>query len=129
MTDTPQHAARQTPQQVDDRRASDPRVRVLDVRSRDNRAASPTIPGSELLDVNADLADGNLDVLLEQGLSPDEPIVFVCNTGGKCGRAADFLASHGFDAVAVHGGMRAWQEAGLEVDAPDESGAQDAPTV
>jgi rhodanese-related sulfurtransferase len=111
--------ARRSPEQVDGRRAVDPRVRVLDVRSSDDRAASSTIPGSELLDVNAALADGNLDVLLEQGLSPDEPIVFVCNTGGKCGRAANFLASHGFDAVAVDGGMRAWQDAGLDVDPPE----------
>ena len=124
MTDpTEQASARRSPEQVDQQRAVDPRVRVFDVRSSGSRATSSTIPGSELLDVKAELADGNLDVLLEQGLSPDQPIVFVCNTGGTCGRAADFLASRGFDAVSVEGGMRAWQDAGLAVDPPD------APTV
>lgn len=115
----PTRPARRSPEEVDEQRTVDPRVRVLDVRSSESRAASPTIPGSELLDVNAALADGNLDVLLEQGLSPDEPVVFVCNTGGKCGRAADFLASKGYDAVAVDGGMRAWEQSGLAVDPPD----------
>jgi rhodanese-related sulfurtransferase len=99
-------------------RAEHPEARVLDVRSAEDRVAKPTIPGSELLDVNAELADGNLDVLLEQGLSPDTPLVFVCNTGGKCGRAAAFLAEHGFDAVSVDGGMRAWEAAEQPVDPP-----------
>lgn len=93
---------------------------MLDVRSAANRAGSTTIPGSELLDVKADLAAGNLETLLEQGLDPDEPIVLVCNTGGTCGRAADFLAERGYDAVAIDGGMRAWGAEDLPVEPPVE---------
>jgi rhodanese-related sulfurtransferase len=115
--------AQDTRRSVDDvarLRAEHPEARVLDVRSAADRAARPTIPGSELLDVNAQLADGDLEVLLEQGLSPDTPLVFVCNTGGKCGRAAAFLAERGFDAVSVDGGMRAWEAADQPVDPPVE---------
>jgi rhodanese-related sulfurtransferase len=115
---TEAESTRRTPDEIARLRAEHPEARVLDVRTSTDRASKPTIPGSELLDVNADLADGRLEVLLEQDLPRDAPIVFVCNTGGKCGEAATYLAELGYDAVSVDGGMRAWTEAGEPVEPP-----------
>jgi rhodanese-related sulfurtransferase len=105
-----------TPDEVARLLKENPGARVLDVRTRESREKSSTIPGSELLDVNAELAAGNMDALLEQGLDKDTPLVVVCNTGGKCTRAAAFLSEHGFDAVSVYGGMKGWEAAGKPVD-------------
>jgi rhodanese-related sulfurtransferase len=104
--------AARTPDEIEQLLADQPAARVLDVRTAQSREASAVMPGSELLDVNADLAAGNFDVLLEQDLAADEPLVIVCNTGGKCTRAAEFLRGHGYDAVSVEGGMQGWTSAG-----------------
>jgi rhodanese-related sulfurtransferase len=95
-----------------------PEARVLDVRTRESRDKSTTIPGSELLDVNAALAAGNMEALLDQDLPKDTPLVIVCNTGGKCTRAAAFLSENGYDAMSVYGGMKGWEAVGNEVDPP-----------
>jgi rhodanese-related sulfurtransferase len=108
-------AARE-PDEVERLLAEHPQVRVLDVRSAESRDNGAKIPGSELLPVNADLAAGEMDVLLAQGLPTDTPLVFVCNSGGKCTRAAEHLRSLGYDAISVRGGMRAWTEAGKDVE-------------
>jgi rhodanese-related sulfurtransferase len=108
--------ASRTPDEIERILAEHPEARILDVRTRESRDASVTMPDSELLDVNADLKAGNLDVLLDQGLPDDAPIVVVCNTGGKCTKAANYLREHGYDAVSVRGGMQAWEGDGKPID-------------
>jgi rhodanese-related sulfurtransferase len=43
----------------------------------------------------------------------DQLIVCVCRSGGRSGRATEFLLEQGFNAVNLEGGMLAWQEAQL----------------
>ncbi len=42
----------------------------------------------------------------------DGPLPIVCRSGGRSGRAAQWLGQQGFDVVNVEGGMRAWGAAG-----------------
>ncbi len=47
----------------------------------------------------------------------DTPLVLICRSGGRSGRAAEHLAAQGFVAVMnMVGGMLAWTEAGLPVN-------------
>lgn len=56
---------------------------------------------------------GTLDVAAA-GWPPTDPIVLVCRSGGRSGRAARVLENLGFGRVAsMAGGMLAWGEAGL----------------
>lgn len=50
---------------------------------------------------------------------PDDRDVYVhCRVGGRSGKAVEFLHEHGRPrAINVVGGIEAWQEAGLEVQA------------
>lgn len=48
-------------------------------------------------------------------LPTDRPIVCVCRSGGRSARATEFLRHHGFDAINMVGGMKAWAEEGLPV--------------
>ena len=48
-------------------------------------------------------------------------IVAVCRAGGRSLKAAEFLASNGYTAVNLTGGMQAWEGAGLPV--VDQHGA------
>jgi rhodanese-related sulfurtransferase len=82
---------------------------LLDVRESDEWAAGRAngahhIRLSELPDRLEELPD-NQDILC------------VCRSGGRSLRAAEFLASAGFSAANVAGGMRAWADAGLELTA------------
>ncbi|MGO1173638.1 MAG: rhodanese-like domain-containing protein [Actinomycetaceae bacterium] len=85
---------------------------VLDVREDDEWEAGHApgavhIPLGEL----ADRAD-------ELG---DEDILVVCRTGGRSGRAAQWLNQAGYDAWNVDGGMLGWARAGREIVASDDS--------
>lgn len=46
-------------------------------------------------------------------LPRDVTIACVCRGGGRSAQAAAYLGAQGFSAVNVHGGMKAWAEAGL----------------
>jgi rhodanese-related sulfurtransferase len=59
-------------------------------------------------------------VLVPLGSVPDHveafdgsPTYVICRSGGRSGRACEFLAAQGCDVVNVAGGMLAWTEAGL----------------
>lgn len=47
------------------------------------------------------------------------PLVTVCRSGNRSGRAAQFLKDEGFDAENLEGGMQAWAGHGLPVTTPD----------
>lgn len=50
-------------------------------------------------------------------LPKDEPIVFVCRSGGRSGRATAFAIEQGFQHVFnMKGGMLRWNEEGLPVE-------------
>ena len=45
------------------------------------------------------------------------PLVLLCASGARAGRAAGLLRKAGYEkATVVNGGMKAWREAGLPVD-------------
>ncbi len=45
------------------------------------------------------------------------PLLLICPTGARAGRAAGLLRKAGYEkAMAVTGGLNAWREAGLPVD-------------
>ncbi len=47
------------------------------------------------------------------------PLVTVCRSGNRSGRAAEFLRDEGFHAENLEGGMEAWAEHGFPVTRPD----------
>jgi rhodanese-related sulfurtransferase len=51
------------------------------------------------------------------------PTYVVCRSGGRSGRACEFLAAQGLDVVNVAGGMLAWVEAGFETASAGTDGA------
>ncbi|MCV7211646.1 rhodanese-like domain-containing protein [Mycolicibacterium canariasense] len=78
---------------------------LLDVREDDEWAAGHA-PGAVHLRL------GDLDVrTFDSGV----PVVAVCKSGRRSGAAATRLAAVGVTVYNVHGGMTAWQQAGLRV--------------
>lgn len=39
----------------------------------------------------------------------DKPIITICTSGNKAGKAATLLQEHGFQAVSLEGGLTAWK--------------------
>lgn len=77
-------------------------VRIIDIRKApDDRM----IPGSEIM-----IGD---EVEHAPQFSHDEHVVLYCGSGNSCGRIAAALRDKGLDVVALDGGYKAWQEAGL----------------
>ena len=83
-------------------------VKLLDVRTPEEFAAGH-IAGAENVDFYAaDFAD-RIDAL-DQG----ESYVVYCHTGNRSGKATALMAEKGFTSVTdVHGGIEAWETAGL----------------
>jgi rhodanese-related sulfurtransferase len=57
-------------------------------------------------------------------LPRERTLVFVCRSGIRSRRAAEFVAEKGYSAVNADGGMVAWAEAGCELE-----GASDSPHI
>lgn len=81
---------------------------VLDVREDDEWAAGHT---TGAVHVPMGEVPSRLGELPEQ----DEPLPVICRSGGRSGRAVQWLVQQGFDVVNVDGGMRAWGGAGKPV--------------
>lgn len=86
-------------------------VHIVDVRGTDEYTGElGHIANSKLI---------VLDTLPEHidDLPRDEPIVFVCKSGGRSARATAFAKDAGFEHVFnMKGGMLAWNAAGLPVE-------------
>jgi len=84
---------------------------LVDVRRLDEYVgALGRVPGSQLAPLP------NLDAAAE-GWDPSAPIVVVCRSGGRSGRAAVTLEQKGFQHVAsMEGGMLAWNDAALTIE-------------
>ncbi|MGE3357305.1 MAG: rhodanese-like domain-containing protein [Acidimicrobiia bacterium] len=88
-------------------RLADAGAFLLDVREDDEWAAghAPTathLPLGRLGDI-ASVA------------SPSTPIVAICRSGNRSGRATEALTAAGYDVVNMAGGMTAWAAAGQPV--------------
>lgn len=85
-------------------------LRVIDVREV-----------SEFNDALGHIAGAELVPLATVGAAAatwdkDAPVLMVCRSGGRSGRAAGLLAGMGFTAVYnLNGGMMGWNSAGLPV--------------
>ena len=83
-------------------------VQIIDVRQPDEYTGElGHIEGAEL--VVLDTLPENLD-----RLSRRQPVVFVCRSGGRSARAADFAFQNGFqNTYNMEGGMIRWNQLGL----------------
>lgn len=85
-------------------------VQIIDVRQPDEYTGElGHIESAELI---------VLDTLPENlsRLSRSQPIVFVCRSGGRSARAADFAFQNGFqNAYNMEGGMIRWNQLGLPI--------------
>ena len=97
-------------------------VTVLDVRTDDDRIQW-AIPGSLHVNAYEALRNGQPGALVDLVIPADRPVVTVCNAGKVSQIAAEVLASRGFDARSLTGGMKAWSLAwnAAEVPLPDPS--------
>ncbi len=90
--------------------AAKPDTVVIDVRGKPDGAQ---IPGSRYFDADSLLGDPSLP----EDIAFDAPIVVYCGSGNTCKSVAMALRAHGYEsAVALEGGWRAWQAAGLPVE-------------
>jgi rhodanese-related sulfurtransferase len=81
---------------------------IVDVREADEWAAGHA-PNA----VHIPLSD--LPARLGELPDSDDTIPVVCRSGGRSGRAVQWLAQQGFDVANVEGGMRAWHSAGKQL--------------
>ncbi|KNX38918.1 rhodanese-like domain-containing protein [Luteipulveratus halotolerans] len=80
---------------------------LLDVREQDEWDAGHA-PGAVHIPLSE--VPSRLDEL------PDaEPLPVICRSGGRSGRAVQWLSAQGYDVVNVDGGMKAWDQAGKQV--------------
>lgn len=76
-------------------------LNIIDVRE-DTEVATGKIPGAKHIPL------GHIPDHLEK-LDKNEHYYLVCRSGGRSGRACEFLVQHGFRATNVAGGMLAWE--------------------
>lgn len=86
-------------------------IQVLDVREDDEWAAG-RIEGAVHIPL------GELERRVSE-LDQNRPVVTVCRSGGRAGKAAEFLTGAGLNAEVMDGGMAQWAKDNLPVTTPD----------
>lgn len=92
-------------------------VTVLDIRPAADRAEW-YIPGSVHVDAYGALKAGDAHPLDELDLPRNRPVVVVCHAGNTSRVAAARLASRGYEAYSLVGGMQAWSLAWNVAEVP-----------
>ncbi len=89
------------PKKVEEKLVNSERVSIIDVR-KDEEVARGMIPGASHIP---------LDEISERynEIPKDEEHVMVCRSGGRSGKAAQFLQEKGFNVINMSGGMLAWK--------------------
>ncbi|AMQ20856.1 rhodanese-like domain-containing protein [Geobacillus sp. JS12] len=90
-----------TPKEVEERLRAGESLHIIDVREPEEVAAGK-IPGA----VNIPL--GLIEFRMHE-LDKKEEYILVCRSGGRSGRAAEFLDSRGYRVINMTGGMLAWE--------------------
>lgn len=90
-----------TPKEVEASINEGKKLNIIDVRE-ENEVAAGKIPGA----VNIPL--GSLPSRVND-LDKASEYIMVCRSGGRSGRASQFLESEGFDVTNMTGGMLAWE--------------------
>lgn len=93
-------------------------VLMVDVREPDEWAAGHA-PGAVHIPM------GDVPARLDELPVTDDSLAVVCRSGGRSGRAVQWLLQQGFDVVNVEGGMQSWLRQGK----PLTSEAGQEPTV
>ena len=96
------------PRTVHDRRRE---LQILDVREDEEWAAGH-------IDGAVHIPLGQLPQRIGE-LDAQRPVVTVCRSGGRAGRAADLLTSSGRRVSVMDGGMQRWAREGLPFSAAD----------
>jgi rhodanese-related sulfurtransferase len=86
-------------------------IQVLDVREDDEWTAGR-------IDGAAHIPLGELERRVDE-LDRNRPVVTVCRSGGRAGKAAEFLRGAGLNAEVMDGGMTQWAEDKLPFTTPD----------
>ncbi|RFB15264.1 rhodanese-like domain-containing protein [Bacillus sp. HNG] len=90
-----------TAKEVEELLAEGKTLNIIDVREVDEVAAGK-IPGA----VNIPLS---LIEFRMHELDKSKEYVMVCRSGGRSGRASQFLENQGFKVINLEGGMLAWE--------------------
>lgn len=79
------------------------KLHLIDVRE-DEEVAAGMIPGAKHIRL------GTLPDRLAE-IPKDEEVIFICRSGGRSGRACEYLSELGYDRIVnMAGGMLAWNE-------------------
>ncbi|KXH80836.1 rhodanese-like domain-containing protein [Sporosarcina sp. HYO08] len=78
-------------------------LHVIDVRE-DDEVAAGIIPGA------VHIALGEIPERKDE-LTKDKAYILVCRSGGRSGRACEYLATEGYDVTNMVGGMLDWEGA------------------
>ncbi|SHN36037.1 rhodanese-like domain-containing protein [Gracilibacillus kekensis] len=78
------------------------KVNIIDVRE-DEEVAQGVIPGAKQIRL------GEVPERLNE-LNKEEHYYIVCRSGGRSGRATEYLEANGYDATNMEGGMLAWED-------------------
>ncbi|RHW35839.1 rhodanese-like domain-containing protein [Lysinibacillus yapensis] len=90
-----------SPQEVQERLENGETLHLIDVREVDEVEAGH-IPGIVHIPL------GSIESRVDE-LSKETPYIMVCRSGGRSGKATEFLESQGFDVTNMSGGMLAWE--------------------
>lgn len=78
---------------------------VVDVREPDEWAAGHA-PGAVHIPM------GDIPARIDELPVTDDSLAVICRSGGRSGRAVQWLVQQGFDVVNVEGGMQSWAREG-----------------
>lgn len=90
-----------TPQEVQQRLENGEKLNLIDVREVDEVQAGH-IPGITHIPLGLlEFRNDELDKM--------KPYIMVCRSGGRSGKATEYLQSQGFDVTNMSGGMLKWE--------------------
>jgi len=98
----------QTADEVAQRLASGEKLNIVDVRELDEWQAGH-IPGIKHIPLSE-------FVERVKEIDPKQETIIVCRSGGRSGRACEYLAQFNYDVVNMLGGMLAWNGDVVEGD-------------
>lgn len=89
------------PEKLQEKLEASEKVHMIDVREADE-VATGIIPGAEHIPLG-------LVEFKYQDLDKTKEYVIICRSGGRSGKACQFLEGQGFDVTNMSGGMLDWQ--------------------
>lgn len=90
-----------TPEEVQKKIEAGEQLNVIDVRE-DDEVATGMIPGAQ------HIALGSIESRHEE-LDKSKEYIMVCRSGGRSGRACEYLEEQGYNVTNMSGGMLDWQ--------------------